>query len=397
MVSSVQTTISIKENGRLVLYNALSPLKAKQLEAGKFSDGQGLYLVKQDKQRGKWILRLSIGGRRREMGLGRWPDVTIAEARERATEARKTLRDGLDPIEERAKAKFRPMRLTVKDAVDSCFKAKQAELKNDGQAGRWMSPLSVHILPKIGKRAIEDMDQHMLKSVLEPIWHEKPDVARKAVNRLNLTLKHAAALGLEVDLQATMKVRALLGKRRHEAQHIPSLPYADAPAFYRMLCERDLVSCYALCFLMLTVARSGEVRFATYAEIDNDVWVIPAARTKTGREHRVPLTDEALQVIESARQSTKQTFLFPSPTGKPISDATMSKFMKDNDHEARPHGFRATFRTWAENETDAAWEDKEAALGHQVDGQVARAYQRSDRVEKRRNLLRLWEQYLTSV
>jgi integrase len=185
---------------------------------------------------------------------------------------------------------------------------------------------------------------------------------------MNLTLKHAAAPGLKFDLQATMKVRALLGKRRHEAQHIPSLPYADAPSFNKSLCERDLMSCYALRFRMLTVARSGEARFATYAEIDNDVSMIPTARTKTGRENRVSLTDEALQVIKAARQSKKQTFLFPSPTGKPISDATMSKFMKDNDYEARPHGFRATFRTWAENKTEAAWEDKEAALGHQVDG-----------------------------
>lgn len=159
------------------------------------------------------MLRLVVEGKRREMGLGRWPDVSIAEARELAAEARKKLRAGSDPIEVRTKArKKKPVRLTVKQAVDGCFEAKKAELKGEGEAGRWMSPLAVHVLPVIGKTAIEDVDQHVLKKVLEPIWHSKADTARKALNRLSLTLKHAAALGLEVDLQATMKVRALLGK-----------------------------------------------------------------------------------------------------------------------------------------------------------------------------------------
>jgi len=200
--------------------NALSQYKAKSLPAGKYADGQGLWLCKSRREAGKWIVRLVVAGRRREMGLGRWPDVSIAEARQRAADARKQLRDGIDPIETRAALRHRPQRLNVKDAIYGCFEARQAELKGDGKAGRWLSPLSVHIIPKIGDCAIEDLDQHILKDVLEPIWHTKSDVARKAVNRLNLTLKHAAALGLNVDLQATMKVRALLGKHRHVVTHI---------------------------------------------------------------------------------------------------------------------------------------------------------------------------------
>jgi len=371
-------------------------MKAKRLGVGKYADGRGLWLVKRDTNNGKWILRFSISGRRREMGLGPWPDVSLADARKKAADFRNQVRDGSDPIEERAKACYRPeKRLTVKDAIDVCFKAKQAELKNDGAAGRWMSPLSVHIIPKIGNRAIEDMDQHMLKSVLEPIWHEKPDVARKAVNRMNLTLKHAAALGLDVDLQATMKAQALLGKRRHKEKHIPSLPYKEAPAFYKMLCEHDLISCYALRFLILTVARSGEVRFATHDEISDDIWIIPAERTKTNREHRVPLTDEALRVAVRGRRSNRQNLLFPSSTGRPISDATMSKFMKDNGFDARPHGFRATFRTWAEDCTGASFEVKESCLGHVVDRGVVRAYQRSQRLERQRKLFGRWQKYIS--
>lgn len=144
-------------------------------------------------------------------------------------------------------------------------------------------------------------------------------MARKAVNRLNLTLKHAAALGLNVDLQATMKVRALLGKQRHKVTHIPSLPYQKAPAFYQMLCERDYISCLALRFLLLTLARTSEVRFARYDEIHNGVLVLAADRTKTAREHHIPLVDEAHKVIELARHSDNQELLFPSATGRPLS------------------------------------------------------------------------------
>jgi hypothetical protein len=189
----------------MTISNALSQMKAKNLGPGKHFDGQGLILVKRERDAGKWILRLVVGGKRREMGLGRWPDVSIAEARERAAEARRQLRDGVDPVAERRKAQQRINRLTVAKAVEGCFEARQAELKGDGKAGRWLSPLSVHILPKIGGLAIEDVEQHVIKQVLEPIWHEKPDTARKAMNRLGLTLKHAAALGLEVDLQAVLK------------------------------------------------------------------------------------------------------------------------------------------------------------------------------------------------
>lgn len=374
--------------------HALSFMEAKNLGSGKYADGEGLWLCKSDQSRGKWIVRLTIGGKRREMGLGRWPDVSIAEARARAADARRDVRDGLDPIEQRAKERYRPKKLTVKEAIDDCFKARQAELKGDGKAGRWMSPLNVHVIPKIGSMPIEDVDQHVLKTVFEPIWHTKPDAARKAMNRVNLTLKHGAALGLEVDLQATMKMRALLGKRRHEVQHIPSLPYKDAPAFYKDLCERTFVAALALRFLIVTVARTSEVRFATFDEIEDDVWVLTPERTKTGREHRVPLTVEALQIVEHARAFGSKKLLFPSARDRALSDAAMAAFMKREELTARPHGFRATFRTWAENETDADWETKEGVLGHVVGSSVERAYQRSDRLLKRRKLLAVWSRFL---
>ena len=363
--------------------HALSALQAKNLEAGKYADGEGLWLAKHDKSAGKWFIRLMVNGKRREMGLGRWPDVSLAEAREHAATARRNVRFGIDPIEERRKQRQHIDRLTVADAVQGCFEARQAELKGDGIAGRWMSPLHLHVLPKIGKTAIEDLDQHIIKGVLEPIWHSKASTAEKALQRLSLTLKHAAALGLDVDLQAAMKARALLGKQRHEVTHIPAMPYQELPEFYHWLSEQPLQSCQALRLLILTVTRTSEVRLATFDEFKGDVWTIPHNRTKTGIEHRVPLNSMCLGIIEQTRQNSHTKYLFSSPTGKAMSDAAMSRFMEREGYDYRPHGFRASFRTWVEEKTDTPFEVKETALGHKVDVGIIGAYQRSDRLEKR--------------
>jgi len=257
-----------------------------------------------------------------------------------------------------------------------------------------VSPLTVHVLPEIGTLPIEDIDQHTLRALFEPIWHSKPDAARKAMNRLNLALLHAVALGREVDVQAVPKAKALLGKQRHQEQHIPSLPYTEAPAFYKLLCAEDTASARALRFLMLTVSRSGEVRFATHGEIMDDLWVIPAERTKTNQEHRVPLTDAAQDAFDGRLSQSAGDYLFPNNRGSALSDAAMAKFMKDRGFAARPHGMRSTFRSWAEECTDAAFEIKEACLGHKVDHGVVGAYQRSDRLETRRELLEHWSAFL---
>jgi len=302
-------------------------------------------------------------GRRREMGLGPWPDVTIAGAREQAAKARRIIRDGRDPIEERLKRKQYNKRLTLAEAVAGCFEARQAELKDDGKAGRWLSPLELHVLPKIGKHAVEDIDQHIIKQTLEQIWHTKADITRKAINRLNLTLKHAAALGLDVDMQATMKAGALMGKQRHEVTHIPSMSYAELPAFYRWLSEHNHMSCLALRFLILTITSTSEVRLASFKEIEGGVWHIPASRTKTDQQRRIPLCHEAQSIMTIAQETGAKNHIFTASTGKPLSDAAMSQLMIRKGLSYGPHGFRATFRTWVEEQTDMPFEVKEAALG----------------------------------
>lgn len=375
-------------------FDALKPLQIKHFGPGKYNDGRGLWLNKRSKVRGQWFLRLVVNGKRREMCLGGWPNVGLAEVREHAERARRKLRAGIDPIEERRRAKAPSAKFTLEQAIRGCFEARQAELKGNGQAGRWMSPLSTHVIKQIGHIAAEDIDQHVLKKRFESIWHTKPSAAAKALSRVNLSLRHAAALGLDVDLQAVMKTKALLGKQRHTSKHIPSIPYPEAPEFYAFLCAKQTKTAFALRFLMLTCTRSAEIRFARRSEIDGDIWIIPKERTKQAREHRVPLTDEAIRILKRVTIANDQEYLFPAQSGNAMSDAAMAKFMKDNGFTARPHGLRATFRSWAEEQTEADWETKEMCLGHTVGSKVERAYQRSDLLDKRRILLDKWSGFL---
>ena len=377
-----------------MLINALSKLGSVALPAGKYPDGQGLWLVKRSKHAGKWFVRLTIHGQRREMGLGRWPDVSIAEARGKADAARRMVRDGKDPVFEKAKLKQEARPLTLKEVIDDCFQARKAELRGEGRNGKWMSPLRVHIIPKIGKYPIVEIDQHILKQTLTPIWHKKAESAEKCLNRISIALRHAAALGLAVDLQVPMKAKALLGKQRRTTTHIPSMPYADVPAFYEWLEAQDTVAAAGLRMLILTVARTSEVRLSVSPEFADDIWTLPGDRTKTGTGRRIPLVAEAQAIIRERISGSSSQFLFPAYRGKPISDAAMATMMKRAGYSARPHGFRASFRTWVEEQTDAPFEVKEACLGHAVDTGVVGAYQRSDRLEKRRALLARWEAFV---
>ena len=220
-------------------FNTLNQMTARSLQAGKHTDGQGLWLVKRNKQRGKWMLRLTIHGNRREMGLGSWPDVSIAEARELASVARQKVRQGIDPIIERIINKQSAKPMSLEDAIESCFSARKAQLKDDGKAGRWLSPLNLYVIPKIGKVPVASVSQHHLKSTLAPIWHGKASTAKKALQRTGLALIHAAALGLEVDLNAVRKAQALLGAQRHSVTHIAAMSYVDAPAFYHLASNPD--------------------------------------------------------------------------------------------------------------------------------------------------------------
>lgn len=380
-----------------MLFNVLNETKAAKLTAGKHADGRGLWLHKQSPSHGKWVYRYISLNRRREMGLGPWPDVSVKDARAVASDARRLIRLGKDPIDEREKSMRSAKSLTVTSAILGCFDSIRPNLKDNGRAGRWLSPLQNHVIPKIGNSPIEKIDQHEIVAVLEPIWRVRPEAARKAMNRLNLALKYASAAGVDVDLQAPMKARILLGSQKHKVRHIPSMQYAETPKFFRSLAQEKCVSAIALRFLILTLARTSEVRLASDEEIKGNVWSLSRERTKSGRAFRIPLTQSAISTLAEAKKLSPNAHLFTSVRGKPISDMAMSKLMKHRGLVARPHGFRATFRTWAEEQTDFPFEVKESALGHNVDNGVVGAYQRSDRLEKRRLLLESWEAFITET
>ncbi len=217
----------------------LTAIKIKTCGVGKFNDGHGLWLVKRPDGGGQWVLRLAIYGHRREMGLGSLSDVTLKQARDKAAHWRAVAKDGKDPIKERGRLllEARLRDTSLRSITGEAFEARKAELKGDGKAGCWLSPLQIHVLSKIGSMPVELIHQGSVKDTLSPIWHTKADVAKKALNRLSIVLRYAAAKGLDVDLQATAKARALLGKSRHQAQHIASISWQALPAFYSSLQE----------------------------------------------------------------------------------------------------------------------------------------------------------------
>lgn len=380
--------------------NRLSAVKIKTANTGKYADGGGLWLHKRPDGGGQWVLRITVHGRRREMGLGSASEVSLKEARASAEHWRSVLRDGKDPIKERDRLRREAARNIhlLKDIAADAFESRKAELKGDGTAGRWFSPLELHILPKLGKAPVADIDQKDIRDALAPIWHKKAATASKAMNRLGICLTHAAALGLDVDLQATEKARALLGKQCHKVQNVPALPWQEVPAFYESLSE-GTVTHLALRLLILTGVRSGPLRFMRENQIDSDVWTIPGEAMKGRRDatpdFRVPLSSEALGIIEQAKRHARDGFLFPSVRKGVISDATMSRLMERCGMEARPHGFRSSLRDWLADTTNAPHEVAETCLGHVVGGTVERAYRRTDYLEQRRILMERWAKHIT--
>ena len=380
--------------------NRLSAKAVLSLGVGKYADGGGLWLVKREDGGGQWVLRVTIHGRRREMGLGAVSDVSLKEARESADKWRAKVRDNLDPIKERERERREAARNLhlLKDVALDAFESRKAELKGDGVAGRWFSPLQLHILPKLGKVPVSDITQNDIRDALLPIWHTKAETARKAINRLALCLKHGAALGLDVDLQAVEKATALLGKRRHTTQNIPAMDWRDVPAFYASLSD-GTVTHLALRLLILSGVRSAPLRFLSEAQIEGDVWTVPSEAMKGRKDattdYRVPLSGEALAVLEQAKRLARDGFMFPSPRKGVISDATMARLMERRGMEARPHGFRSSLRDWIAETTDTPHDIAETCLGHTIGGVTERAYRRTDYLEQRRAVMERWAKHVT--
>lgn len=378
----------------------LSAVMVRQAPAGKYGDGGGLWLFKNSKDSGSWVLRVAVHGRLRHMGLGSIADVGLKGAREKADKWRAVVHEGGDPIKERERERREAARTKylLSDVAKDAFESRKAELKGDGKAGRWFTPLEVHVLPKLGKIPVADIDQIDIRDTLAPIWHEKADTARKAINRLSIVMRHAAALGLDVDLQAVEKAKALLGKSRHKAESIPAMPWQDVPAFYAGL-KDGTVTHLALRLLILTGVRSRPLRFIRDDQIAGEVWTVPGEAMKGRKDatddFRVPLSVEALSVIEQAKRHARGGFLFPGTKKGVVSDMTLSMFMRRAKLDALPHGFRSSLRDWLAEATDAPHEVAETVLQHVAGNKVTRAYRRTDFIEQRRALMDRWASHVT--
>lgn len=378
---------------------AINRLNWKQVQGlrapGLYADGQGVYLRIDETGARRWVLIFQYGGKRREMGLGSAETQKLAEVRDKAEAARAQLKDGLDPIAERRKA--------MQPAPDHRFSAIAADLMDDlekgwrspKQRGQWEASLKQHA-PRIWNADIREVDTEMVLTALRPVWTTKPETAQRIRSRIERVLSAAKARGLRSGENPAAwrgHLDQLLSKTKRQKGHHAAMAYADVPAFIVRLRGRSSISAKALEFAIFTAARSGEVRGATWDEIDGALWVIPAERMKGGREHRVPLNQGALSILNAVPADIRRGLIFPGLKG-PLTDMALAMVMRKMDvTDATPHGFRSAFKDWAMDCTAFADEVSEEALAHSVGSAVRQAYRRGSAMEKRRALMDAWSAY----
>ena len=365
--------------------------------------GNGLALNVRPEQTKSWVQTITIRGRRRWIGLGPYPMVSLAEAREKALENQKIAREGRDPVAERNAVKEIPDFRSFAEQVIKNHVSKRISGKSLAQ---WKSSLGSYAYPRLGRMRIDQIKPGDIEACLLPIWHTKAETATRVLQRITTICGQAVAHGF-CPLNAGKSAKDLLGNSRKIVQHHSAVPWEDVPATVRKIKETDAypTTKLALEFLILTAARSGEVRGATWDEIDIDeaTWTIPASRMKARTEHRVPLADRCLEILDEAQafasklRRTLTELVFPSPRGKTLSDSTLSKLVRENGVPGTPHGFRSSFRVWAAEQTDTPHEVMEAALAHTVPNAVVRAYARTDFFDKRRSLMSEWADFVGAV
>ncbi len=374
----------------------LTAAGVRNAKPGRHYDEHGLCLVVKPSGARSWVQRLTIRGRRRDLGLGGFPLVTLAEARATALENRRLARAGGDPIALR-NAGAAP---TFREAVDRVIAIHEPNWKDGGKSAKqWRSQMRDYALPKLGRLRVDEITPADVMRVLLPIWTTKRETARKLRARIGMCMKWAVAEGWRSDNPAGDAIGAALPRNGAHKRHQKALPHRDVAGAIAKVRASNATTAARLAFefLVLTACRSGEVRGARWSEIDLDeaLWTIPGERTKTGREHRVPLSNRALAILdEAAGIADGSGRVFPSPTGRALSDSTLSKLVRELGIEAVPHGFRSSFRDWCGEATSAPREVAEAALGHAVGNVVEAAYARSDLFDKRRDLMQRWARYL---
>ena len=392
------------------------PKIAKQLSAieisrlkqpGNYAVGgvAGLYLYVNEGAGRSWILRIMVGKVRRHLGLGSYPSVSLAEAREQARMLRTEVSSGVDPIcrKQTMLKELRDQEVSAKTfeyAAAAYIEAHSDSWKNAKHKSQWTNTLKTYAFPKIGKMTIGDVTHTDVLAVLEPMWREKNETATRLRGRIESILDWATVHGfrsgdnparwkghLEILLPASGKIR--------QVKHHRALPYKEIANFLERLRRQEGAAPLALEFAILTAARSGEVRNATWNEIDFEkfIWTVPAHRMKAGREHRVPLSLSCMRILEKMDCSDLNSLIFVSPRGGALSDMSMTVLMRRMEVDAVPHGFRSSFRDWVGEETKYPRELVETALAHVLENKVEAAYRRGDALERRREMMLDWADY----
>ena len=376
----------------------LSALKIKSLlrKPGRHGDGNGLYLLVSKTNSASWMIRIVINAHRTDMGLGPYPIVGLAKARIRAVETKAAVLDGRDPMAERKQQG----RSTFAETAQLFYKNNRPSWKTERHAKAWISRINCYTLPAIGHIPINLIDQSHVLDVLRPIWTTKHETAKKVRQHLSQIFKYAMAEGWRQTNPAGEAVDAGLPNARHTTVHQRAMPYHQTAEILDIINRTGAYPTSKLCvrFMALTAARPGEARGATWDEFhpQQREWIIPPKRMKTGKLHRVPLSQAAMDVLGQAMQMRDTTELvFPSARGKVISDSALSKLFRENNIFAVPHGFRSSFRDWGSNELRADSDALEICLAHVVGSKTKRAYFRSDLFEERREIMDAWGEYLT--
>jgi integrase len=382
----------------------LSALKVKAAKPGRHADGDGLYLLVKDSGSRSWLLRVQVDGKRRDIGLGSASILSLADAREKALEYRKQAKAGLDPVAERKKA---PVAIpTFEDAAKDCHAELKRGWKNQRHIDSWLASLKTHIFPAIGNRAVDAVTSIMVRDAIAPIWMDMPETAQRILQRIGVVLDFAHIKGWRAEEASLRSVRKGLPRQPATDNHFKAMPYAEVPDYMQKLGAADAtVGRDALRFTILTAVRSNETRFADWAEIDRDkaTWTIPASRMKMNQTHTVPLSDEAMEIINRRWDARERDsgLVFPSslkkPNGeqRPISDMTMTKVLReDKIPDYTVHGFRSAFTDWAAEETNFRKEVVDKALAHKLPDRVEAAYRRTDFFEKRRKLMAAWAAFV---
>lgn len=377
-------------------------------EAGRYVDGQGLFLEVGKTGSRSWIVRVQVAGKRRDIGLGSAHDVTLADARTKAEEVRRALREGRDVVAEKRAAKAEPVKLpTFREAAIQVHREHLPTWKNSKHADQWLATLEQHAFPRLGDIPVSDVTGPMVRDTLAEIWLVIPETARRVRQRIGAVLDWAHAKGWRETDAPLRAITKGLPKQPKKDNHFAAIPWKELPVFLERLRTNDRVGepyRLAMEFLILTAARSGEVRGARWSEVDVSrmEWRIPGERMKAGKPHTIPLSTRALAILSRMQElrtsDDSGALIFEgSRKGSPMSDMTLTMMLRRMDVDFTVHGFRSCFRDWAAEATNFSREVCEAALAHTVENRVEAAYRRGDLLEKRRKLMDAWGGFCVGV